>query len=421
MHENQILKNLEHPEELEKLYRKDKKAFARDFQAVYPTIADKPAASFWKARLDIHAAGTTEKGKITRNDFLFLLLSAILAAVLVKLPDIFSFDEGQFHFYERNLFVILALGITLYTALSMGMQKTRKGLITLVAFALPVLFINLLPARDEGHAVFLSWIHTPLVLWCIFGLVHIAYDLKNLDKRINFLRYNGDLVILSTLIYIAGGVLTGVTLGLFYVIGVDIAEFYMENIVIFGFVIVPAVAAFLLHNYPNITNRLAPAIANIFVPLVLITLIIYLFAIPLAGIDLYRSRIFLIVFNIMLLGVMAIIVFSISEFSSDNQQKIRKLMLLLLCIITLIIDLIALSAIIYRLGEYGFSPNRTAVLGSNLLIFGNLALITLRFFRAVFMHGEIKSIEKAIAIWLPVYAAWVLIVVFTFPFIFGID
>jgi len=39
------------------------------------------------------------------------------------------------------------------------------------------------------------------------------------------------------------------------------------------------------------------------------------------------------------------------------------------------IDLVALSAILYGVGEYGFTPNRTAVLGSNLLIFFNLILI----------------------------------------------
>jgi hypothetical protein len=71
----------------------------------------------------------------------------------------------------------------------------------------------------------------------------------------------------------------------------------------------------------------------------------------------------------MLIGVMGIIVFSISETSINRRQKFNELVLFILSIITLIIDLVALSAIFYRLSEYGVTPNRLAVLGSNILIF----------------------------------------------------
>ena len=51
------------------------------------------------------------------------------------------------------------------------------------------------------------------------------------------------------------------------------------------------------------------------------------------------------------------------------------MILFILSIITVIIDLIALSAIFYRLGTFGITPNRLAVLGSNILILGNLAIV----------------------------------------------
>jgi len=85
----------------------------------------------------------------------------------------------------------------------------------------------------------------------------------------------------------------------------------------------------------------------------------------------------------------------------------------------LIVNLIALSAIIYRLGEFGFTPNRTAVLGSNLLIFGHLTFIMLDLYRVVRKGKEFKTVEVTIAKYLPIYAAWTIFVIFILPFLFG--
>jgi len=122
----------------------------------------------------------------------------------------------------------------------------------------------------------------------------------------------------------------------------------------------------------------------------------------------------------MLLGVMAIIVFSVSETSNNKKQRFNEMILFILSIVTLIIDLVAISAIIYRLGEFGFTPNRTAVLGSNLLIFGNLILIMLDLYRVNFNNLEISKVELRIGKYLPIYILWTIFVVFVFPFIFGL-
>lgn len=128
---------------------------------------------------------------------------------------------------------------------------------------------------------------------------------------------------------------------------------------------------------------------------------------------------FLLVFNLMLLGVMAIVVFSISETSVNSRQKFNELNLLALSVVTLIIDLVALSAIIYRLGENGFTPNRVAVLGSYFLVFGNLVLIMPDLYKVNFRNEQIKRVEMTIANYLPVYAGWTVFVVFILPLLFG--
>lgn len=100
------------------------------------------------------------------------------------------------------------------------------------------------------------------------------------------------------------------------------------------------------------------------------------------------------------------------------QQKFNELVLFILSIVTLIVNLIALSAIFYRLSEYGLTPNRLAILGSNILIFINLILITIDLFKINFKKSELETVEVTISKYLPVYVVWVLFVIFAFPVIF---
>ena len=117
---------------------------------------------------------------------------------------------------------------------------------------------------------------------------------------------------------------------------------------------------------------------------------------------------------------MAIIIFSVSEMTANRKYRFSEITLFALSVIALIIDLVALSAILYRLGEFGFTPNRTAVLGSNLLISGNLFLIMIDLYRVNFSGRDIKQVELTIARYLPVYALWTVFVVFGLPWIFGL-
>jgi hypothetical protein len=153
----------------------------------------------------------------------------------------------------------------------------------------------------------------------MLGYTFISDDIFNSQKRLEFLRYNGDLVVMTTLILIAGGILTGITIGLFSLIDFNIGEFYFEYIVIFGLAASPIVGTYITQTNPQLVNKVSPVIAKIFSPLVLITLIIYLIAIIASGKDPYNDREFLMIFNALLIGVMAIILFSVAE--NKNHEK----------------------------------------------------------------------------------------------------
>lgn len=412
-----IKEHINNPEELEQLFRNDRNAFESGFEEVYSEIEKSELSKFWKIRLDYNKLPDKIK-KSNLSDILKLVSVCLITGFLIKIPDFFSVGLAEI-FYMKNAGIIVFSGLTLYTVWANKIFELKRLLPVLVAFLILTLYVNLLPSVTDSDSINLVYIHLPLLMWSIFGLVYIDFNLTDKLKRIEFLRYNGDLAILMAIMVIAGGILTGITIGLFETIGIKIENFYMKNVVIIGAVSVPIVATYITKNYTVLTNKIAPVIANIFSPLVLLTAVIFLVALAISGKDPYSDRNFLLMFNLMLLGVMAVIVFSISETSAGKKQKFNELVLFVLSITTVIIDLIALSAIFYRLGAFGITPNRLAVLGSNILILGNLVLIIIVLYKVNFRKALIGEVELTIAKYLPVYLIWIIFVVIGFPLIFG--
>jgi hypothetical protein len=412
-----IKEQINNPEKLEKLYHDDRIAFESGFEEIYSEIEKSELSKFWKIRLDYDKLPDKIK-KSSLPDIFILISSCLITGFLIKIPDIFNVRMTEI-FYWKNSGIIVFFGLTLYIAWTNKFLELKRLIPVLVAFLILTLYVNLLPSVTDSNSINLVYIHLPLLMWCIFGLVYIEFNLTDKIRRIEYIRYNGDLAILMAIIVIAGGILTGITVGLFDAIGINIKAFYMKNVVIIGAVSVPIVATFITKNYTVLTNKIAPIIANIFSPLVLLTAMIFLVALAISGKDPYRDREFLMIFNIMLLGVMAVIVFSISETSVTGKQKFNEMILFFLSIITVIIDLIALSAIFYRLGTLGITPNRLAVLGSNILILGNLSLLIIDLYKVNFKKALIREVDLTIAKYLPVYLIWILLVVFGFPLIFG--
>ncbi len=409
---------IDHPDRLEQLYQSDKKGFTIAFLDLYPEIARHDVAGFWKVRLD-YANQKTAKVQAGKVDIIRLVMACVFTGLLIKIPQLFGFDPEASFFYEKNAALVVFFGLSFYAFLSRKVFETWQAVSVLLLFGLTAVYINVLPAHSGSDSIELVYIHLPLMLWCLYGLVFIDFRLKDRSLRMDFIKHNGDLVVLGAVILIAGGLLAGITLGLFYAIDLRIEQFYFDYVIIWGLVSVPIVATFILRTYPNVASKIAPIIARIFTPLVLVTLVVYLISIAVTGKDPYNDRDFLIVFNLMLLGVMALVVFSVSETSDDKKQRFNEAILLALTVVTLLINLVALSAILYRLGEYGFTPNRIAVLGSNLLVFGNLILIMVDLYRINFKNADIKKVEQTISAYLPVYTFWTIFMVFVLPWLIG--
>ena len=408
-----ITANINDPEALEKLYRENKRDFIREF----PEIAgdnNSGLAGFWKIRLAYEQAGSKN---FSYSDLVAVIVISLVAVVLVKLPIIITaIDETSF--YIRNLAVIAFSGLIFYTIRQNKIHMKWIIMYGATILAL-VLYTNLLPHR-EADSLNIAFIHIPLFLWCWFGAAYISYDLKDARKRIEFIRFNGELLTMTGLLLITGGILTVITIGLFSAIGANIEKTYFDYIVIPGGTISPILASYLIKLYPDITRRIVPVIARVFTPIVLVTLVIYLVSLTFSGIKILEDRNLLVLFNIMLVAVLTIIVFSITELDKTRNRNINVLILLVLAIVTLLINAVALTAIITRL-TYGLTPNRTVVLITNVLVFINLILITKDLFRSYTDAEKLGAVERTVAKYLAVYFLWTVFALFILPAIFGFN
>ncbi len=409
---DEILKFIDDPKQLEKLYRTNKGQFKWEFSTLYPERKGNTLADFWNERLN-YASDEINWG--TGRELLFVIIASLVAGFIAKIPGMFQINEE--FFYPRNIgFIFLPL-LTAYFAWKNSLQL--KGIAVICGVMLvSLIYINILPASTKSDTLILACIHLPLLLWALLGSSFVGNNLTDYNKRLNFLRYNGDLVIMTGLLVIAGGILTGITIGLFSVIGFNIEKFYFEYIVIFGLAALPIVATYITQTNPQLVNKVSPVIAKIFSPLVLITLVVYLVAILFSGKDPYNDRDFLMVFNFLLIGVMAIILFSVTETSTKSENWTGNLILLALSIVTVIVNGIALSAILFRISEWGITPNRLAVLGANILMLINLFMVIFRLYKSISKKTDINEVGNSISMFLPIYILWTIIVTFIFPLIF---
>jgi len=413
MAQNGFIKALDDPESLEQLYRTqstDFVAWLKEASDVYP---DSETVRVWKARVEYEKPAVTQKSGRT---VLFVTLVAIIAGSLVKLHELPGVDAA---WYLPRFVPVIVIGSLIVYFLPQGISSKNRG--SLVGVLMGVIILTILPDANGSASVTMSLIHIPFVFLSILALAFMAESWKSSESRISFVRYLGEVVIYASVILLGGMVLTFVTFALFGLIKVDIYEWYIEYVVVFGLVASPVVATYLYDVVLGRESRLATIIANIFAPLFLITVCAYLVAIIVQGKSPYSDRNFLIVINGLLLVVLAITVYSLSGKNVDEKRRHIDVVNICLVVVTLMINIYALSAILFRWAEYGMTPNRVAVTGANILIFGHLILILKEYLSHIRERLSPKRLTDAVACYLPLYSAWSLLMVVILPILFGFE
>ena len=411
--QDEIIENLNRPEILEELFRRNESGFKKAFAAIHETHQDLEPVKFWHARLNYTAAKNPDPSENKGRDFMAMLLLCILSGTVVKI-----LTEYFISTLHKNFWIAVFPTLSAYF-----LWKRKSGtwsyFVTGAIFAASCLYINMIPNRGDplSDTLILACVFLPFFCWSLVGLSYMSFDFTSNEKRLRYLKFNGDLVVFSTLLSIAGGILIGITFALFELIKVDISQFYLKWVLVYGAAAVPIVASNITESKKSVTNQISTIVARIFSPLALITLAAYLIMVLGAGKSPFVERDCLIVFNFVLVGVMALIVFSITGVEGEV-NGLNGTLLFLLCLVTILLNIIALSAIAFRITEFGTTPNRFAVLGSNLLMFGNLILILIRLFKCIRQKTSLEEVETAVTRYLPLYAGWSFIVVFLFPVLF---
>jgi hypothetical protein len=81
-----------------------------------------------------------------------------------------------------------------------------------------------------------------------------------------------------------------------------------------------------------------------------------------------------------------------------------------------LVDALALWAIAARIAEFGFSANKVAALGENLILLVNLAWTAVLYVRFLTKRAPFAVLERWQTKYIPVYLIWAWVVVVVFPF-----
>ncbi len=133
------------------------------------------------------------------------------------------------------------------------------------------------------------------------------------------------------------------------------------------------------------------------------------------------DRELLSVIDALLVVVLALVLYGMSAREPSTSPNWMDGIQLVAVVSALVLDLMVLGAMIARIGELGFTPNRTAALGLNLVLLVNLAgaaWLSARFLRR---RSGFHQLERWQTTYLPVFALWAATVVVVFPLVFGFD
>ena len=347
-----------------------------------------------------------------KQEILVVTCIAILTGFLLKIPSIFDLNEDAY--FARNFSIIgmpALLGYSLYTS----KQSIKQYWYILVIALSLVGYLHFIPTDLENPVFVLICLHAPVVLWFLFGKAYLDNAWNSPYIRVDFIRFNGEVVIMAGLLLISGLLFSGITIALFELINMRIEDIYFEYVGIWGIGAIPVMSLYLIHNNKNLVQNITPVIAKLFTLPAFILLLIFSVMLLQSKQMIFDDREFLMVFNLILLAVMALILFSSKNVQDSTFQHY---LLFGLTTITIVDNIFAILAISYRLIEFGISPNRLALFGLNFLMFGHISIICYRIMQVIGSTRSIQSVFRTIGRYLPIYLLWAIFVMVGFPLIF---
>ncbi len=355
----------------------------------------------------------------SRRELPVMVLCAAAAALAIKVPALFGLDisDDDAGFYARNasLFALPALA-----AYFVWQRRVGVRVIAVLAslFLLGAVAANAYPLAGDSQSIVLTAIHLPIALWLVVGVAYMGGEWRSDRRRMDFIRFTGEWFIYFVLIGLGGVVLVLFTVGTFDAIGLDAEEFINSWLLPCGAMAAIIVAAWLVEAKQSVIENMAPVLTRVFTPLFAVTLLAFLVAITWTKNVIDVQRDVLILFDLLLVVVLGLLLYAISARDPAAPPGLFDRLQLALVVSALIIDVMVLLAITGRITEWGFSPNKTAALGENVILLTNLAWSAWLYFG--FLRGRMPfaRLERWQTRYVIVYAVWAWTVVLAFPLAF---
>jgi hypothetical protein len=178
------------------------------------------------------------------------------------------------------------------------------------------------------------------------------------------------------------------------------------------------IGSWLVEAKQSVIENMAPVLTRLFTPLFAIVLVTFLGTLLWTGRGVDIERDLLIAFDLLLVVVLGLLLYSVSARDPRSPPGAFDVVQVVLVVSALLADAVALWAIAARITEFGFSPNRVAALGENVILLVNLAWSAVLYIRFLRRRGSFASLERWQTDYLPVYAVWAAFVVIAFPPLF---
>src|SRR5215212_1030574 len=348
------------------------------------------------------------------------LLFALAAAVVVQIarvaagaPD----DEPTWLLRNAGLFVLPFLA---------GYFARRRRLdapawlLTAVPFALAALVVNVYPYDADSATEKLVALHFPVVLWFVVAYPYMGGAIASHERRMDFVRFSGEWFIYYVLIALGGGVLMGLTAAILDPTGVDVDR-VAAWVIPSGAAGAVVVAAWLVESKQRVVENMAPVLTMLFTPLFALMLAGAAVVYAVTGLGDTFDRDLVSVFDALLLVVLALVLYGMSARDPATSPDWMDRIQLVAVVSALVLDVMVLGAMIARIGDLGFTPNRTAALGLNLFLLVNLAGAAWLSARFLTGRSRLHRLERWQTAYLPVFALWAAAVLVVVPPLFTFD
>ena len=379
------------------------------------------SARLWK-QLVITPDAADEPANSSHVEMLVVLALAIAAALAVKVPELFGLRLSPHEelplFYARNASLFVLPLLTVYFAWKRGLS-VASGLWLALPFAAGAVFANVFSFPTGSDTEVLTILHLPIALWLAVGFAYVRGRWLADGGRMNFVRFSGELAIYYVLIALGGGVLTGFTFMMFAAIGMNAEWFVGPWLIPCGAAGAVIIASWLVEAKQSVIENMAPVLTRLFTPLFTVLLLMFLATMAWTGNPINVEREVLIGFDLLLAVVVGLVLYAASARDPEAPPDFFDGLQLLLVVSALVVDGVALWAIAARISEFGFTPNRVAALGENLILLVNLAWSAWLYASFLRHRGSFAALERWQIAYLPVYSVWAALVVVVFPPLFG--